>query len=196
MNANPELPEELTDEDLAAIQASLSEGEVPAMTNTLLKIWQEILSNIETSREERITPIIANRVVGTWTKLEYSDVPAYWELYYDLMTDLRGILLDEIASDPECLNNIEDDAIDNRERYLNILFGWSDRIAEWEEQWECTSPRAHIELAAIADVARFFVGPEGLTEGLSQPQLGFSFDDDDRIALQERLLEAAAGRAQ
>lgn len=191
-----EVTEELTQEDIEAIAASFAEGEVPKLTHTILEIWRDLLSNIEVAREERVTPVIANRVITSYPKLNYADVPAYWDLYYDLMTELRDILDDQIATDDEALSNVEDDAVANRKHYVELLFAWSDRIAQWEEQWDATSPRAAIELAAIADVASMFMGQTGMTEALSQPQVGFEFNDDDRVALQQRLVEAAAGRAQ
>ena len=196
MSESNEAPtEELTEEDIEAIAASFAEGNPPALTHTLLEIWRNILSNIESAREERIPPVIANRVVTAYPKIEYHMVPQYWDTYYDLLTEMRDILDDVIASDNEAFDRVEDDAILNRDLYVEVLFGWSDKINQWEEEWDTMSPNAAVELAAIADVSSVIVGETGLTENLSQLQIGFSFDDSDRIALQERLAEAAAGRA-
>ena len=186
--------EGLTEEDLAAIAASFAEGDVPALTHTVLEIWENLLSNIEEARKERVTPVVANRIITNYPKLEFSDIPAYWNEYYDLMTEMRTILRTVIASKEDCFKHIEDDATENRELYLELLFQWSDQIARWEETWDCMDPKAALKLAAIADVAAVFMGQTGITEALSQPQVGFSFDDDARVALAKRLEEAAEER--
>lgn len=190
-----ETPAELADVDLEAIAASFAEGEAPVMTHTLLEIWNDLLSNAELGVEEHISPMLANSIISKWDRLEFSDIPAYWALYHELMIELRDILHDVIATDPDCYKHVEDDGVENRKLYMEVLFGWTDRINQWEEQWDCTDPRAAIELAAIADVARMFTGQTGIVEHLSQPQMNFTFGDDERTELAERLAAAQKERS-
>ena len=68
--------EGLTEEDLAAIAASFAEGDVPALTHTVLEIWENLLSNIEEARKERVTPVVANRIITNYPKLV--DEPLHW----------------------------------------------------------------------------------------------------------------------
>ena len=193
MNDQPEL----TEEEMQAIQDSLQfdpEDLNKPLEHTVLKMWQEVLKNIEEEEKGRITPAIATHVVSSWPKLSYSEVGAYFSYYYALMKELREDLNEVIASDPECLDRVEDDAIENRELYLEIAFLWSDRIQQWDEAWDWEAPDAHVQIAAIADVSAVFIGQTGLLQHLSQPQVNFQMTEEDREALTARLQEAAKGR--
>ena len=198
MNAAEEIPmEEQTPEDLAAIAASFAEGssdELPPLTVTVLRIWQEILGNIEESRQERISPTLAARVVRAWSNMTIQEVPQYWALYYDLLESARTRLHNVLSAHPDAIDQVENDAEENREVYLEVAFEWNDLLARMDEQWNCTDPEAHLQLAALTDVAGFLTGPNGLFDALSQPQVGFEFTEADQAALAKRLGEAAAGR--
>lgn len=184
---------EMTTADLDAIAASMAEGNV-VMHSTILGIWQDVLTNVEEAATEKVTPIVANRIMNAWPRLEYADIPAYWTRYYEYVIELRDLLSDIIATDAECLLRIEHDGVDNKDLYKEVLFAWSNRIQEWEEDWDVTSSRAGVELAAMADVGGMFVGPTGLTEHLSQPQIRFEYTEADRAELGERLHAAREGR--
>lgn len=178
----------LTAKDEADLKL-LGDAEAPA-PNTLLKVWQEVLSNIEQSASERVTPALANRIVSSWPKLSFQDTPDYHKLYHGYLMELREILHDAIRKNPDALKNVDDDAEANRDIYLGLLLDWQIRIAEWEHAWDASAADAHIKLAAIADATVFFVGQNGLVEHLSQ--INFQFSDADRDELGEKLLEAKA----
>ncbi len=177
---------ELSATDEAELQKLLSEG--GPITHTLLEIWREVLSNVEGSKAEKVTPIIANRIVGSWPKLSIQDTPAYHVLYHDFLLAARDILEAEIKSDPEALNNTEDDAVENRQHYLNLLLEWQVEIMRWEAEWDAAADDAHISLAAIADAAAFITGQNGLLNHLSS--INFEFTDADQQDLADLLTAA------
>lgn len=156
---------------------------------TLLESWSKLLESIDTERKGRVTPQVANRTLSAWPKLDYSDLDAYYQRYYDISDEMRQVVEHEVATHPEALKNIEDDGEDNEEIYLNIMFGWQQVIILHEHNWDTNAPDAAIELAAIADVQTFYLGQTGMVAHLGDPNLGFSFSDEDsdalRLALQE-----------
>ena len=173
----------------AAAEEALTSGVAAALTNSVLKIWQEVLVNADADRDQRISPRYANSIVSNWPKLGFGDVSQYHQRYFAHLIELRYILDEEIASDPKAFDHIgEDDAELNREHYINLLTEWQVRIAQWEAQWDVDDEHAAAELAAVADVTAFFVGPQGLVEHLSQ--IGMLYTDEDRDRLRERLIEA------
>lgn len=191
-----ETAEQLTPEDEAAIIASLTEGDTPTLSHTVLEIWSEILSNLETEEKSRTSPVVATRIVRSWPGMQYRDIPRYWELYYTLMREMRDALMAVIRSDEDCFSHVEDDAEENRDLYLEVLFQWSDIVGQWEENWDLQSEDAVAHVAAIADCGAFFIGEQGLAAHLSQEQVGFRYTEEDRVALTQRLTEAADARAE
>lgn len=155
---------------------------------TLLESWRELLKSIESSREDRITPQVANKVVTAWPKLGFTDVVPYFAVYHDYLTEMREILLAELESHPEALTKKGDeDGAENAEQYLNILFQWQAQAIVWEAEWDVTAPDAAIRLAAIADATNFYLGQMGLVAHLGQ--IGFDYDEADEEALREALQE-------
>jgi len=157
-------------------------------TLTLLDTWSNLLGNIEGERESRVSPALANKITTVWPKMSFQDVPRYFAAYYDHMELLREDLLDIIAENPEALEHVEDDMEFNHELYLELLYRWQVRIGIWEHEWDAAAEDSHISIAAIADSTSFFVGPQGLVEHLTAA--GFNFTDEERAALEQRLVEA------
>jgi hypothetical protein len=176
----PELPKELQEEVDAALCTA------PELTHTVLEVWASVLSNIESNEGEHISPRYANSIVSNWPKLTFQEVKAYTLQYFAYLKALRELLSEVIAQNPSALENVENDAEDNREHYLELIGGWQELIERWELAWESTDPDSHVTLAALADATSFFVGSQGLVEHLSQ--IGFQFTDEDREALRLRLL--------
>ena len=174
---------ELSEQDLADL-AALGETEEPKK-HTLLEVWRELLSNIEAGAEQRVPPQLALRIVSSWPKLGFEDVAAYWAVYHDRLTDMRELLHLEIATDPEALNRVEDDATANAEHYMNLLLAWNQQVLLWEHEWDVNDPAAAIKLAAFADAQSFVLGQQGLVEHLTH--IGFAYGEDDAAAMHEIL---------
>lgn len=186
-NTNPSPVEELP-ELPADLQAEVDSelGTPSALSHTVLEIWQNVLSNIEANENEHISPRYANSIVNNWPRLTFQDVKSYTKVYFSYLKALRTILSNEIASDLQALENVEDDAEANRAHYLELIGAWQVQIENWEQNWDSEATNSHILLAALADATSFFVGQQGLVEHLSQ--IGFQFTDEDREALRLRLL--------
>jgi len=171
------------------IESIFENPDEPIVLRTLLEIWRELLSNIEHERVERISANVAQKIVATWPKLDFKDVPAYLRHYYDLLAEQRLVVLAEIHKDPAALKYLgEEDPIENREHYEEILFGWNLNVARWEREWDVTDPEAAIKLAAIIDAQGFFLAQTGLVAHLSE--IGFEFTEADGERLVARLQAA------
>lgn len=188
--------EGLTEEDLAAIQASLSEGVLPTLQHTILEIWLEVTQHAEGEIGVRLGPADAGRLMHAWPRLELSDMRTYWDLYHRHITEMRDLLVDLVAQDKAALEHVEDDAEYNHDTYIEVMFAWQDRIQQWDDSWEIDGPRAYAELAAMSDAAQFFIGQEGLLNYLREPQVGFEYSEEERASVNERIREAQKERKQ
>lgn len=175
---------QLTAKDIADLKL-LGDTDGDAPKRTLLEVWREVLSNIEDSRDTRVGPAAANRIIGSWPKMTYGDIPHYHARYHDLLLEMRDILHAEIDAHPDALENIDDDAEDNRDRYINLLFEWQKKVIDWELAWDPADPNAAAELAAIADATAFYLGGMGLVDHLTQ--IKFVFDEDAQAEMVQRL---------
>lgn len=194
MNENTE--NALSDQDEADLQSLLSDE--PPTPRTLLETWREVLAGVEAAKAEKVGIALANRIVSVWPKLTYQDTPRYHERYHELLMELREILHTEIAVDPDCLKNVDNDAVDNRAHYINLLFCWQVASLRWEHEWDPASPDAAIEIAAIGDATGFFFGKPG-PDGRGQQGLvdhlgaiNLEFGDADREEMGTRLSEIKA----
>jgi hypothetical protein len=187
MTENPTPVEELP-ELPADLQAEVNRelGQAPELTHTILEIWASVLSNIESNEGEHISPRYANSIVSNWPRLSFQEVSEYTRQYFTFLKALRDLLTEVIAQNPSALENVENDAEENREHYLELIGGWQELIERWELDWNSDAEDSHVTLAALADATSFFVGAQGLVEHLSQ--INFQFTDEDREALRLRLL--------
>lgn len=190
-NITPEETYELSEQDKLDLQ-TLAEQPV---NHTLLEIWDNILSNIEAVAAEKVSPIVANKIVSSWPKLSYPDTALYHTRYHDILTMYRQALRDKIAENPGCFKNIGEvgsetgDAFANRQVYIDLIVTWQRIDNRLQDEWTATDPNSHVEIAAIADAAAFVVGPQGLIQHLSQPQVGFEWSAEDQVALEAQLSE-------
>jgi hypothetical protein len=185
-----ETPEGLTEQDEQDIFTMMQEATAAAPTRTLLETWRELLSSIEPSAAERMTPQTASRISAAWPQVKIQETPRYNELYHDYLTDLREILLAEIEGHPEALKRIEKDGEENAEHYLNLLLLWQQQVAVWQHEWDAAGDEAHIELAAMADAQGFFLGATGIVNHLDS--IGFEFNAEDSAALMVELEQFSA----
>lgn len=194
MSNEPIEPLELTEQDMEDIEKMNSEGEEapPApQPRTLLEVWKELLANIDTERDNKIPLPIAQRIVSTWPQLTFGDVTTYMSLYYEYLDQMRQVVLEEIISDPDALENVEDDATENWDHYRSILFGWHKLAVEWQHDWSTDDSDAAVNMAAIIDAHGFFLSQTGLVAHLQE--IKFEFGPEDQEALQKDLTEFEAG---
>ena len=187
-NTQPTKPEELTEEDLQAIAASLGEGEeVQPLDYTILKVWKEILSNIEAGQAERISPVVANNILSQWQRLNFGDLQLYWELYHRVLAGYREVFHEILKANPDAIDQVENDATENRAVYFEIIKEWTRYARAQETEWDVSDRHAGVKLAAMLDASKFFFGPMGIIQQLLQPQVGFEWDEADQIALEDAL---------
>lgn len=148
---------------------------------TLLEVWRVILSGLEKHEKAHITMEVADQIVNAHPRLRIQDVPTYHRMYFYCLREFRSVLLAEIESDPECLTRAENDAEENAHHYLNLLIIWQQLLHQWDEEWECSSTDAHIEMAAIGSAANFILGENGLAGHLDA--INFDYSDEDAAAV-------------
>lgn len=183
---------ELTEQDLADLET------LDAPPRTLLETWTLILDSIEGSRDEKITPTIALKIVNSWPQLSFQDLAEYHELYHLKLIELRQAVRDIIKKHPKALKNTDQgtdsfgqpskdsDPVANHALYVELLYQWQASILRWETDWNSSDSNSHIVLAAIADASAFFVGNQGLVQHLSE--INFKFPEGEQKDLQARLL--------
>ena len=156
---------------------------------TLLEIWRALLEPARNGgmSDERVTPQWATRIVSTYQQLSYADTPDVNVMFYDLIDRLAGVLDAVIEEDPDALKaaSAEEDAVENKERYLKLLTDWQALMLREEMAWDPLAPVAPHQLAAMSEVHNMFFGQNGLTGHLDS--IGFQFDDADRLELQAAL---------
>ena len=183
----------LSEQDQADL-ASLTEE---PLDRTVLEIWEEVLSNIETMEREKIEPGYASMIVGRWPKLEYRQIADFYALFMSYLRLYREALHEQIRLHPDAKTNIapvgdeKSDAIANREIYKELMFQWNLVTARVEHVWDSNDPLAGEKIAAMAEAQNFVTGGQGMMQALTGPQVGFEWTDEDQIALQERVVQAA-----
>ena len=177
---------ELSDQDREDL-AKLDDGvtAVPDPTyHPVLQVWREILKPARDELDSKITPQWASRIVQSYQDVGYNDMPAMRDRYYGKILELLYILETEIASDDECLNysTPEEDVLENRAHYFNLLRDWQLQFLRWELSWDCTDPHAGVELAAVSEVHKAFFGQTGVTQYLENIKLELTPADQDELA--------------
>ena len=151
------------------------------LQHTLLEMWTEILSNLETEAASKVSPQVALGVLGKWALLEAKDVTRYQNLYFERLSDYRDILHKVVEANPGCLLRVEKDAEENRDLYIEIVGRWQGYQAQVEELWAIDNEDAMVELAAFADAANFMISAVGLVGHLEQLGINPTADELDRI---------------
>jgi hypothetical protein len=173
----------LSEQDMLDLEA-LGETAEPTQ-RTILAIWKELLSNVEASGQEKVTPGLAVRIVRTWTFLTFQDTPTYHTLYHTHLKRLRGFLHEALEEHPNATQFVGDeDYENNRQIYIDLLARWNFELDEMESRWDASSPTAGILLAVIADLRVFIMSAEGLAGHLDT--INFQLTEDEfRAALAE-----------
>ena len=177
---------EFTEQDQADVAKLLGGGEEPSF-HTVLEVWREVLVPAKAEAGARIEPQWANRITSSYREIDFADMVEYRDRYFGKILELATILDLEIASDDQCLDyeTPEDDAAENEAHYKNLVLLWQMAFQQWELDWDCTAEHAAVELAAISEVHKMFLGQQGLVAYLDQ--IPFSFTEADQEQLGEAL---------
>lgn len=190
---DPDAPP-ISEADLAEFTTQLYGDEAPTF-HTILEVWREVLRPAADPEVQEVTASWAARIVAQFGHLQIKvqEMPAFRDSYYAKLAQLNQILLNEIATDDECLNRDtpQEDAVENAQHYRNLLLNWQLAILSWELAWEPTDPLAHVEIAAISEAHKLFFGQNGLAGYLDN--IGFEFTETDQAELATALAEAKEG---
>jgi hypothetical protein len=161
----------------------------PPSYHTILQVWREVLKPAASEKDEKVLPEFAHKITSSYREVNYADMPAYVDRYFSKILELAGVVEAQIATDEDCLSHTEaaEDVEHNSHHYRRIITDWQLHILDWEIEWDCTDPLAGVELAAISEVQKLFLGAQGMAAYLDQ--IGFRFTEADKAALLEELEE-------
>lgn len=144
----------------------------------LLRVWLELLSNVENVRDQPIPLVVAHKIVNAWPKLSYQDTAKYHQLYHGLLVEVRNILKEVVDEHPGCLDfEGEDDARENHGIYHELVIAWNVLLDQYELEWRAEAEDSHITLAAMVDVRAFLFSRTGFAGYMEHR--GITFDTDE-----------------
>lgn len=158
---------------------------LPKLDHTLLEMWRDVLSHIETEQEANIRPAEVLAILRSWPAMELKDISRFRTYYYEHLLEMRNALDKEIESDPEALKHVEDDAEYNREKYIRLILRWKRMIVHVEEAWDIDEEDAYAQMAAIAEASSFAISDMGLVAHLAQ--IGINPTEEERLAIEDKL---------
>ena len=186
---------EYSDQDILDITALQAEPSAePPSFHPILQVWREVLRPAEAEKDKKVTPQWASRICAEYQQMRYDMMNEFKDHYFGKLAQLCDLLEIEIATDAECLTYTEpaDDAKNNSHHYKNLLLVWQMMFLGWEMDWDCTTPDAAVELAAISEAHKMFFGQTGITAFLDN--IGFEYTEDDSAMLAAALEEYREGR--
>lgn len=165
---------QLSEQDLADLE-SLSEAE---LKYSLLRIWSELLSNVETSAKQRLPMATAVAIVRKWGFLNIHDTASYHDYYHDYLGDMAALFFELVKDHPDRVDVAPaDDLETNYDLYKQLVIDWNIRLDELERSWDVRHPDSHVQLAALADVRQFIFASDGMAGHLEV--LGFEVDPQE-----------------
>ena len=157
--------------------------------HTLLRVWSEVLSNLDAIRAEGVPMALAGRIVSQWPQISFQETPIFHDMYHDLLLKFRDELDAVIAENPGASEvSAEEDLEHNYKHYKRLVIEWNILLDQAELQWEATSEHSHVMYAAIVDARQFLFSRNGFAGHLEQ--IGFTLDVEE---IQQAILEAREG---
>ena len=180
----------ITEQDEADLTQLYTEpdGEHPEPDfHPVLEVWQKVLQPAADEAEAKISPQWANKICSSYREIAFAQMPEFQKRYFGKLLELATILDEEIATDDECLNPTtpEEDLEQNGVHYRNLLRDWQLRIMQWELDWDITDPLAGVEIAAVSEVHKLFLGEMGVVAYLEN--IKYEVTDADRQELIDAL---------
>jgi hypothetical protein len=117
------------------------------------------------------------------------------DLYYGKIIELADILdvvISQMDHPFEYYDSAEVDSEENGPLYRTLLTEWQKQFLTWELSWDCTSPEAAAEVAAISEVHKMFFGQTGIVAYLDNIKLEFTEADQAALAAELEALKAGS----
>lgn len=157
--------------------------------HTVLEVWREVLKPAADEALKPPAPAWGNKMVASYQEVKFAHLRILRDRYFGKIGELLDIVKAEIATDDDALSydTPEEDAVENAHHYRNILLQWQLQILQWELEWDCEDEFAAVEIAAIAEVHKMFLGQQGLAAFLDN--IKFEFTEADQAELSAALEE-------
>ena len=157
--------------------------------HTLLRVWSEVLSNLDAIRAEGVSMALAGRIVSQWPQVSFQETPIFHDMYHDLLLKFRDELDAVIAENPGVTEvSAEEDLEHNYKHYKRLVIDWNILLDQAELQWDATSEHSHVMYAAIVDARQFLFSRNGFAGHLEQ--IGFTLEVEE---IQQAILAAREG---
>ena len=157
--------------------------------HTLLRVWSEVLSNLDAIRAEGVSMALAGRIVSQWPQVSFQETPIVHDMYHDLLLQFRDKLDAVIAENPGVTEvSAEEDLEHNYKHYKRLVIDWNILLDQAELQWDATSEHSHVMYAAIVDARQFLFSRNGFAGHLEQ--IGFTLEVEE---IQQAILAAREG---
>jgi hypothetical protein len=168
-------------------EPDLTEEDVEPPYHTVLESWREALKPAKDERTKKVTPQWGSRIVNTYKDVQYNQMDTFSDLYFDLIEELLQILVDEIATDDECLtySSVEEDIQYNSGHYKELLFAWQLAFLKHELDWDTNSPFAGVKIGVLSEVHKMFFADTGISAHLDS--INFVFTESDQAELAQAL---------
>ena len=156
---------------------------------TLLRVWNEVLANLDAIRAEGVSMALAGRIVSQWPQISFQETPIFHDMYHDLLLQFRDKLDAVIAENPGASEvPAEEDLEHNYKHYKRLVIDWNILLDQAELQWDATSEHSHVMYAAIVDARQFLFSRNGFAGHLEQ--IGFTLEVEE---IQQAILAAREG---
>ena len=153
---------------------------------SLLRVWSEVLSNLDPIRAEGVSMALAGRIVSQWPQISFQETPIFHDMYHDLLLQFRDELDVVIAENPGASEvPAEEDLEHNYKHYKRLVIDWNILLDQAELQWDVTSEHSHVMYAAIVDARQFLFSRNGFAGHLEQ--IGFTLEVEE---IQQAILAA------
>lgn len=160
----------------------------PLKQRSLLRLWSEVLSNVEGNAEQPVSIGVAHRIVKGWSQISFQETPIYHQYYHEYLIDVRDILQEKIDANPGAIDfEDDDDLAENHGIYRELVIEWNILFDKLELAWVAEDPHSHIEFAALVDARGFVFSREGLAGHLEAR--GFTMSTEEVV----EAIQAARG---
>lgn len=157
--------------------------------HTLLRVWSEVLFNLDAIRAEGVSMALAGRIVSQWPQVSFQETPIFHDMYHDLLLQFRDKLDAVIAENPGASEvPAEEDLEHNYKHYKRLVIDWNILLDQAELHWDATSEHSHVMYAAIVDARQFLFSRNGFAGHLEQ--IGFTLEVEE---IQQAILAAREG---
>lgn len=170
---------------------SLNSGEYE---HTMLEAWKVTLEGMIGGIKEKITMRVANDIVRSFPWLTHADVPAYVQLKLRRVEQILEELLASFPEDKtieELFSENENDWLEHKDIYLEIIARWTNLARTWEDQWDELEFRDSMKAllhAVVSDVITLIAGGNALVNNIKELS-NFEIDEADGAWLQKRVEE-------